>query len=105
MNAVKENIQEIKTDIAQIREDVGEIKTTMAVNTSSLEYHIARTDQLQDIVSDFKNEIVKIKHELVRIDYQYKKHLTIVNTAIKVLIALAGIMVFLKEVGLLEKFL
>jgi hypothetical protein len=34
--------------VREIAKDVGEIKTTLAVNTQSLTYHIKRTDLLED---------------------------------------------------------
>lgn len=37
-------MQEIKDDLKILRADVSEIKVTMAVNTKSLEHHVARTD-------------------------------------------------------------
>lgn len=37
-------MQEIKDDLKAIRSDVSDIKVTMAVNTKSLEHHVARTD-------------------------------------------------------------
>jgi hypothetical protein len=37
-------MDELKEDIKAIRSDVSEIKTTMAVNTVSLNAHMARTE-------------------------------------------------------------
>lgn len=37
-------MDQLNQDIRTIKEDISEIKTTLAVNTKSLEHHIARTD-------------------------------------------------------------
>lgn len=96
---------DIKADVKEIKQDIGEIKITMAVNTASLEHHIARTNELQNLVTTFKDELITIKNEVSAVDMLYKKHLAIINGGIRVLIAIAGIIAFLQQTGLLAKLI
>ena len=41
-------ITEIVEDVKSISKDINEIKVTLGVNTQSLEYHIKRTDLLEE---------------------------------------------------------
>lgn len=96
---------DIKSDVKEIKQDIGEIKVTTAVNTASLEHHIARTNELQNLVVAFKDELIIIKDEVTKVDLQYKKHLALINGGIRVLVALAGIIAFLQQTGLLAKLI
>lgn len=83
--SVENKINHIKTQVDEIKSDLTEIKVTMAVNTASLETHIKRTDLLQTMVEEFKD------------------HMLLVNTTIKVVIAFGGFLLFLQQLGLLDK--
>lgn len=76
---------QLRTDVAEIRKDVNEIKVTLAVNTENIQHHIKRTDALQEMVSEFKT------------------HITIVNTAVSVLLWVGGVIVALDQLGILRK--
>ena len=58
-------MDEIKEDLKAIRTDVGEIKTTMAVNTKSLEHHIARTAANEARINRVEDWALKLLGALV----------------------------------------
>ena len=103
LESIRDQIGEIKIDVREIKSDVSEIKTTMAVNTASLEYHVARTNELQEIVTNFSTELLKINQNVADMDARYKKNMAMVNGAAKILAVLGAILVFLKEIGLIER--
>jgi len=80
-------LADIKADVNQIKEDVSDIKVTLGINTESLKLHVKRTDDLQDMVEEFK------------------KHMIVLNTAIKVIIGVGSVLLFLQQLGLLDKIL
>lgn len=77
----------LKKDVAVIKEDISEIKITMAVNTKSLETHIARSDAMQEMLAEFKN------------------HMILVNAIVKVVVAAGSILLFLSQLGILSHFI
>ncbi len=85
LDIVNSHLLAVRTDITEMKSDVLDIKVTMGINTKSLEYHIQRTDDLQKMVEEFK------------------KHMLLINTIIKVVAGLGGILVFLNELGILDK--
>ncbi len=103
MESIKDQIGEIKIDVREIKEEVSEIKLTMAVNTASLVHHVARTNELQDIVGDFSKELIKINQTVAQMDADRKKYVAMANGGAKILAILGAILVFLKEVGLIER--
>lgn len=48
VNATQRELNSIKEEIKSISSDISEIKTTLAVNTQSIVYHIKRTDMLEE---------------------------------------------------------
>jgi len=67
----------------KIAEDIGEIKVHMAEVRKDLNYHIRRTDILENKVEPIAN------------------HVVLVNNGIKLVVALSAIAVFLKTMGLI----
>jgi len=98
-------ITDIKTDVKEIKQDISEIKVTMAVNTASLEHHITRTNELQNLVAAFKDELIVIKEEVTKTELEFKTHLALINMIFKVVVALAGVVTFLQQTGLLAKLI
>jgi hypothetical protein len=60
-------------------ESIQSIDKTLAVNTESLVHHVRRTDQLQDIMEQFKKDLAPVE-----------KHVHAINVILKVLAGLAG---------------
>lgn len=87
LELIKEQVASIKTDVVEIKESLSDIKVTMGINTKSLEVHIKRTDDLQLMVEEFKS------------------HMIMVNTAIKVIIALGAVIAFLDKLGIFRSLL
>ena len=69
LDTISGHLNEMKVDVAEIRKD--------------LNYHIRRTDILEERVEPIVN------------------HVALVNNGIKIAVALAAIAVFLKEMGLI----
>lgn len=77
MSEMEYKLMESLTKIDEIRKDMTEVKVTLARNTESLEHHVARTDQLQEMVTpvyqDFiAKKAVKEYKEEWRKDFVYK---------------------------------
>jgi DNA repair ATPase RecN len=79
----------------KVQEDVNEIKIILARNTASLEEHMKRTaiaEQRIEMVQEHMSEQIA----------PIRAHVTMVNTALKVLGALGAILLFLNELGILK---
>lgn len=87
LEAIKEQIIDIKNDMTEVKSGISKIEITMGINTESLAYHIKRTDELQDMAQDFK------------------EHMLVVNTAFKVIVGIGAVLLFLDQLGILDKLL
>ena len=87
LNDLKDQMTEIKTDVSEIKTDIGEVNVTLAVLTESVVHHVKRTDALQDMVEEFKT------------------HMTVINTAIRVILAIGGLILALDQLGFLKRIL
>jgi len=67
----------------KIADDITAIKVTLAVNTASLEEHVKRTNLLEDSLKPIHG------------------HITRVEGAVKLVVALSAIAAFLKTMGLI----
>jgi len=77
MHDIKDNISEIKTDVAIIKKDIDHIK-------EDLNYHIKRTDQVEDFLfgKDFNDKglegrIKSLELPVEATSFFYKKYLSI----------------------------
>ena len=87
--------KEVEDKLDKIQEDITDIKITLAANTSSLQEHMRRTaiaeDRIELIQSEMNTQLTPIK-----------SHVTMVNTALKVLAALGAILLGLHQLGLIK---
>lgn len=76
-----DQLSKISDKLDKITEDVGEIKVDLTEIRKDLNYHILRTDLLQDAVLPIQ------------------QHVSFVNNGIKLVVAIAAIAAFLKQMG------
>lgn len=103
MEEVKRKLDDIVEDISEMKVNVAKIeinheRTTDILDrlTSSVEHHIKRTDELQDLVIE-----LKLQQELTKADLQKKKELD--RMILYTLGAVGTILLAFKELGLLDK--
>jgi hypothetical protein len=83
--------ERLEEKIDKVVEDIGEIKTILARNTSSLEYHIHRTDLLEDNVSMLRKELKPVED-----------HVKMVRWSFYLLGTIGAILLALKQLGIFD---
>jgi DNA repair ATPase RecN len=86
----------IEEKLDKVQEDVSEIKVILARNTASLEEHMKRTAIAEERI-ELVQEQMAVQIEPIR------KHVIMVNTAIKLIAGAGAVILFLKELGLFDK--
>lgn len=86
----------VEQKLDRVQQDVNEIKVILARNTTSLEEHMRRTAIAEERIELVQTQ-VNDKLEPVR------KHVVMVNTTLKVLAAAGAVVLFLKQLGILDK--
>lgn len=85
-------MRELMDKLDKMQEDISDIKTTMAVNTSSLETHIHRTDLAEIRITEQEDRIKPLE-----------KHMSFVKGAIWAIGATGTILFALQQMGILSK--
>lgn len=88
--------QRIEEKLDKVQEDVNEIKVILARNTTSLEEHMKRTAIAEERI-ELVQEQMNVQIEPIR------RHVITVNTAIKLIAGAGAVLLFLNELGLLNK--
>lgn len=87
---LNEIIARIESKLDKVQEDMTEVKVTLAQNTSDIAYHIKRSDMTDEQVKLLQDRVVKVETSDNRI-----------NWTIRVVIGIAAVATFLKEMGLI----
>lgn len=82
----------LEEKLDKIVDDISEIKTTLAINTASLETHIKRTEIAEENISKIQEDIKPIK-----------SHVAFVKGAMWALGVTGGILFALQQMGILSK--
>lgn len=85
-------MRELMDKLDKMQEDISDIKTTMAVNTSSLETHIKRTDLAEKRMEDQEDRIKPLE-----------KHMAFMKGAIWAIGITGTILYALQQMGILSK--
>lgn len=82
-----EKLEQVENKLDRISEDITEIKVIMERNTSSLEYHIKRTD------------IAEEKHDLLKTEVDYvMDHVKKVNWIFKIVAIVGAVVLFVVQI-------
>lgn len=87
---LNEIIARIESKLDKVQEDMTEVKVTLVQNTSDIAYHIKRSDMTDEQVKLLQDRVVKVETSDNRI-----------NWTIRVVIGIAAVATFLKEMGLI----
>lgn len=81
------DLKRLEDKVDKIADDIGEIKVTLARNTTTVEYHVKRSDIADENIQIIRNELGPIKEHVSKV----KGALSLLYTGAKVLAALATI--------------
>lgn len=98
MSNVDNDILRLENKVDKISDDITDIKVIMERNTSSLEYHIQRTNIAEENIDMLRKQIEPIKQ---RVEFENKLAKT-TYTVIKFIGAALAVAVALKSLGLLS---
>lgn len=88
--------QRLEEKLDKVQEDVNEIKVILARNTASLEEHMKRT-----AIAEERIELVQ--EQMTEQIEPIRKHVIMVNTAMKLVAGAGALILFLNELGILDK--
>jgi len=87
---LNEIMERFESKLDKVQEDMTEVKITMAQNTSDIAHHIKRSDMTDEQVKLLQDRVVRVETSDNRI-----------NWTIRVIIGIAAVATFLREMGLI----
>lgn len=87
---ILETLKKIDSKQDEMSERINLIEITLAKNTSDVEYHIKRTNLLEDHIKTIEGDMKPIN-----------EHVTFVKNLMKIIASVGALLVFLKTMGLL----
>lgn len=95
----------IEEKLDKVQEDISEIKVTLARNTASLELHMKRTEMAEEALTLLKQELQdrteEIERKITKEILPLKDHVTLVRNTFIIITAIAAILTFLKNMGVI----
>lgn len=109
--------QNLNNKVDKIAEDVGDVKIAVAklevshdkTNdileriTESVEYHIKRSDKLEDLVASTNTEFISLRQQQLLMEERLNNKSDSVKLVMYVLAAVGAIVLGLNELGILQK--
>lgn len=106
MNNLNDKVDKIVEDVGDLKIAVAKLEVSHEKSndileriTESVEYHIKRSDSLEELVDVVKNEFVLLKQDQIRLDEKSKR----INIVMYVLGAVGAVILGLNELGVLQK--
>ncbi len=93
----------LEDKIDKLTQEVLEIKTTMLVNTHSLQVHMSRTDAAEELISLYKKEMDNFQVKTEGNIQLFKRHVSFVKGACWSLGIISIIILGLNQLGILTK--
>lgn len=104
MERILNKLDKMQENIEGLQSDMSEVKVTMARNTMSLEYHIERTDQNEEIIELLRKEIQLREQQILDQIRPIKTHVDRVKWSLRIIGGIFGAAVILKELGFFSWF-
>lgn len=106
MNNLNDKVDKIVEDVGDLKIAVAKLEVSHEKSndileriTESVEYHIKRSDSLEELVDVVKNEFILLKQDQIRLDEKSKR----INIVMYVLGAVGAVILGLNELGVLQK--
>lgn len=96
-------LEKIITMIESIEDELKHLQITMTKNTSSLDYHIERTNLAEEHIELAREEVKLLKEQMIEEFKPIKSHVSFVTGAIWALGIAGTIFLALNELGILKK--
>jgi len=87
---LNEIMERFESKLDKVQEDMTEVKITIVQNTSDIAHHIKRSDMTDEQVKLLQDRVVRVETSDNRI-----------NWTIRVIIGIAAVATFLREMGLI----